>query len=403
MDILILGGGASGMACALAAARNPQNRVTVLERQARVGRKLLSTGNGRCNLTNLHAAPEDYAGGGAAFCAPALRAFPPGEILRFFRELGLLTTAEPDGRVYPSRTTPGAWWTCCALPWPGGKTSACVPPQCVMALRRKGAGFAVETETDRFFAHKVVVACGGAAGGKLGGTADGCRLLESLGHRRVPLRPALVPLAHRPRPAPELQRGEGRCGPPGSWPADGSWPGKPGSCCLRRQVSAARWASPCPGARPTGPGPALTLELDFLRDYSLEDILYLLRRRAEDPALEARELFTGCLHSRLGQMLCRAAGIPAAPMSTVTPAQLQAAAETAKGLVLPVLDAAGLDQAQVTVGGADTREFDPETLESRLCPGVYACGEVLDVDGPCGGYNLQWAWSSGLLAGRNFL
>ena len=82
------------------------------------------------------------------------------------------------------------------------------------------------------------------------------------------------------------------------------------------------------------------------------------------------------------------------------PPQLRAAAETAKGLVLPVLGAAGLDQAQVTVGGADTREFDPETLESRLCPGIYACGEVLDVDGPCGGYNLQWAWASALLAAR---
>ena len=402
MDILILGGGASGMACALAAAQNPQNRVTVLERQARVGRKLLSTGNGRCNLTNLHAAPEDYAGGGAAFCAPALRAFPPGEILRLFRELGLLTTAEPDGRVYPLSDHAGSVVDVLRFALARRENLRLCTAQCVMALRRKGAGFAVETETDRFFAHKVVVACGGAAGGKLGGTADGCRLLESLGHRRVPLRPALVPL----RTDPVLPR----------------------SCKgVKADVAARLLAGGRELARETGellftetgvsgpvgfalsrsaahsPGPALTLELDFLRDYSLEDILYLLRRRAEDPALEARELFTGCLHSRLGQMLCRAAGIPAAPMSTVTPAQLQAAAETAKGLVLPVLGATGLDQAQVTVGGADTREFDPETLESRLCPGVYACGEVLDVDGPCGGYNLQWAWSSGLLAGRNFL
>jgi len=128
----------------------------------------------------------------------------------------------------------------------------------------------------------------------------------------------------------------------------------------------------------------------------------LRRRRALWPELEANRILTGTVHSRVGQTLCRAAGISgASTVSALTDAQLDRLAALCRRLVLPVTGVSGFDAAQVTAGGVCTEEFDPETMESRLVPGLYACGEVLDVDGDCGGYNLQWAWASGLTAGES--
>ena len=114
---------------------------------------------------------------------------------------------------------------------------------------------------------------------------------------------------------------------------------------------------------------------------------------------EARELFTGLLHPRLGQVVVKASGFTVQPVEGLTNDDMCRIARVAKRFALPILGVCGFDQAQVTAGGLRTDEFDPDTLESRIVPGLYACGEVLDVDGDCGGYNLQWAWSSGRLAG----
>ncbi len=127
----------------------------------------------------------------------------------------------------------------------------------------------------------------------------------------------------------------------------------------------------------------------------------LLAKIAAFPSLEASELFTGMLHNRLGRIVVKAAGIPASlPLASLSEAQIAAAVSRCCDFCLPVLGVDGFDAAQVTAGGLQTGEFSPETLESRLVPGFFACGEVLDIDGPCGGYNLQWAWASGMLAGR---
>lgn len=398
MEILILGGGAAGMTCALAAADNPQHQITILERQARVGRKLLSTGNGRCNLTNLQAGPGDYAGADPAFCIPALTAFPPAAVLAFFRELGLLTTAEADGRVYPLSDHAGSVLDVLRFALAARPNIRLETGQCVQSLQRRDSGFSVATETGSFTARRLVVACGGAAGAKLGGGMDGYRLLGQLGHGRTALYPALAPLRTDP-----------------TWPrslkgvkADARARVMAGSRCLAEDcgellftetgVSGPLGFSLCRAVASGGEG--LTLALDFLRDYSPAEVRTLLARRAENTALEGRDLLAGCVQGRLGQMLCKYAGVPAGPMSLVTGDMLDAVARACKDFRLPLTGTAGFDQAQVTAGGVETADFDPHTLESRLCPGLYACGEVLDIDGPCGGFNLQWAWASGLLAGR---
>ncbi len=127
---------------------------------------------------------------------------------------------------------------------------------------------------------------------------------------------------------------------------------------------------------------------------------WLRLRRQTMGAHEASTLLTGSCHTRLGQMLCKAAGFTNQRAADLTDGDLERIARQATQFELPITGTCGFDQAQVTAGGLRTDEFDPQTLESRLVPGLYACGEVLDVDGDCGGFNLQWAWSSGHLAGQ---
>ena len=130
-------------------------------------------------------------------------------------------------------------------------------------------------------------------------------------------------------------------------------------------------------------------------------LVQLLKKKCVSlPNRAAEDLFTGILHNRLGKTLVKIAGISMdTPMISLTDSALSHAAETAKAFEVRYAGTQGMDCAQVTAGGIATADFDPYTLESRLAPGVYACGEVLDIDGDCGGFNLQWAWSSGRLAG----
>ena len=149
-------------------------------------------------------------------------------------------------------------------------------------------------------------------------------------------------------------------------------------------------------------GDGLTLSLDLLRGLSFGEALAHLRARAENaPQLTAGELFIGAVPNRLARMLAKYAGLRQdAPAASLDAKALKALAGAAKNFALPVRGTEGFANAQVTAGGIKTSEFDPATMRSRIVPGLYACGEVLDIDGDCGGYNLQWAWSSGHLAGR---
>ena len=397
--VAVIGGGASGMMAALTAARVPGRRVLLLERQQRVGRKLLATGNGRCNLTNLSASPADYCGTDAAFAAPALTAFTPEDTLRFFAGLGLLTVTEPGGRVYPLSDSANSVLDVLRFALDrSGVELLCGAP--VEEIRRKGRGFLLKgAESAPLYADAVILACGGAAGAKLGGVTDGYRLGKALGHHRTALYPSLT----RIRTAPEVPRALKGIR------VQAELQLRRGGELLARSRGEVQFTE----AGVSGPagfdlsraaacgGDGLTLHLKLL-PFEEDRLSALLRARREAfPALEASELFTGMLHNRLGRVLVKAAGLPAqVPLSDLTEAQLHAAARQCLDLALPVTGVDGFDAAQVTAGGLQTGEFDPETLESLLVPGLFACGEVLDIDGPCGGYNLQWAWASGALAGR---
>jgi predicted Rossmann fold flavoprotein len=151
------------------------------------------------------------------------------------------------------------------------------------------------------------------------------------------------------------------------------------------------------------PGKSLSLHFDLMPEWEEREVFLLLReRRANMEMLPAEQFLTGILNKRLGQMLVKYSGVSfSLPAARLREEQIETIAKAVKEFILPVTGTTGLQNAQVTAGGIETKYFDPETMESRLCPGLFAAGEVLDVDGACGGYNLQWAWSSGYLAGRS--
>ena len=398
--VIILGAGASGMVAALTAAESKNRRVLLLERQQRVGRKLLATGNGRCNLTNTEASPARYHGAGADFVRPALEAFPPEAALGFFRELGLVTVEEPGGRVYPLSDSANSVVDVLrfALDAAGVELRAACPAR---ALRReKQGGFSVVTDAETLRADKLIVACGGAAGAKLGGVGDGYELLAMLGHKRTALYPSLAPILTEPEYPRALKGvradcrlrldggGETLAEAAGELQFTETGVSGPAAFDLSRAASVG--------------GKGLTISADFFRDWPADAVPALLRaRRSRFPALNASEALTGMLHNRLGRMLVKYAGLDAnAPLSSLSDGDLDRLAQSCRDFRLAVRGVAGFDAAQVTAGGVRTSGFNPETLESWFVPGLFACGEVLDVDGDCGGFNLQWAWASGRLAGR---
>ena len=396
MVIGIVGGGASGMAAALAAAENNAVQVVLLERQARVGRKLQATGNGRCNLTNLHAAEGGYHGEEPSFADYAIGRFGPGETLNWFRDLGLFTVAEDGGRVYPYSDQANSVLDVLRFALEKPNITVKLGFE-VEKVKKTPSGFRVESKEETLECDRLIVACGGLAGTKLGGSMSGYKLLRGFGHKCTRLRPTLV----------QLKSG---------WNGIGALKG------VRANCHAAIFHNGHLHSESTGEiqfteygisGPVVfeisrdacqgngewICRLDLLPDIS-QDILTreLLRRRTT--SLPVSELLTGILHNRLGRVVTQAVGISGyVPVKQLDDNELEEVSRAVKQFEISLTEPMGMDSAQVTAGGIVTKEFNETTMESRIVPGLYACGEVLDIDGDCGGYNLQWAWSSGRLAG----
>ena len=398
MKVLIIGAGASGMMAALTAAEDPNNRVTLLERQNRVGRKLLATGNGRCNLSNIHASVEHYHGADPSFVRFALERFPVADTLSFFRDLGLLTVTEDSGKVYPFSDQANS--VVDVLRFALEQRGVDLRLGCeVLSISKKARGYNVKTADDAFFCDKLILACGGSAGGKLGGTDWGYKLLGSMGHSTTELRPSLVQIKTDATVTKSLKGVRADAG-----------------ITLKRNGQNVAFNSGEVQFTDFGiSGPAIfelsreidrhgdqVLLLDLMRPWQEHDVLALLqKRKANFPALAGEELLTGILHNRLGKVILKISGVEI-PQTAADYAEqdLQRIAHTIKYFPMTVTGIMGLELAQVTAGGVMTSEFRPDTMESRLNPGLFATGEVLDIDGDCGGYNLQWAWSSGRLAGK---
>ena len=338
-DVIIIGGGASGMMAALTAAEHGR-RVTLLERQSRVGRKLLATGNGRCNLTNHNVSPARYHGDDG-FCAYALNAFDVGSTLQYFASLGLLTVAENSGRVYPMSNMAGSVLDVLryALEQPAIEV---VTGQAVTAVKKTANGFTVRTETDAFTAGKLILAAGGCAGSKVGGVMDGYRLAKALGHHRTALYPSLVQLKTDPtypralkgvkaEALLTLRRGETVLA------------ARKGELLFTEYGVSGPAVFDLSRAASCG-GEGLTLALDLWPERTETEVLAWLRARRENsPALPGEQVFVGALHNRLGQMTVKYAAVTRRETcSDYTEDELASLARACKGFALPVTGAAML-------------------------------------------------------------
>ena len=404
MHIAIVGAGASGMIAAIAAAReNPAAQITIFEKQPRAGKKLLATGNGRCNLTNKTIDGRFYHGSGKPLAEKILNAFGAEETLRFFRSVGLLEAVQSDGRVYPFSDRANSVLDVLRMALEThGVTLMC--GSTVQNARFKKGRFVLDVacgdKTQVFFADRLIVCAGGLAAPKLGGTQDGYRILESFGHQKTKLFPSLTRLLTDPeypralkgiRADAEIRverAGETLAVSAGEIQFTESGVSGPAAFEVSRCASTQRNCD--------------TVALDLCRGLSEEMLIdCLMRRKRAFAAAPYEEIFTGILHNRLGKMLVRYAGIfGQKPCTSLTKEDAKALCSAAKHFRLPLRGTADFADAQVTAGGIACDLFS-ETLESMLCPGLYAAGEVLDVDGDCGGYNLQWAWASGYTAGKS--
>lgn len=406
--IVIAGGGASGLMAAVSAAQELERqgrrgRILVLEAAQRVGKKLLATGNGRCNLTNREAALAHYHGG-AKELAQVLEQCPPSQVLRVFERFGLLCRTETQGRVYPYNVQASAVLEILRLQLERyGVEIRCEFP--IAAIQKQPGGFLLTVEDGRqVLADTVVLALGGKASPQLGSNGSGFALASQLGHRVTLLVPALSGVKTEPHRAKPL-KGMRSYGVASLW-MDGEWVreeagevqfteyGLSGICVfqLSRHIHAALQEKP---------SRSVEVCLDLMPEYEAEFLAKKIAGHAKQyPDLPGTELLSGMVNQRVGQEIVRLTlgKLPAA--RAVSFSDCRDLAQTIKRFSFPIVGQGEWKSAQVTAGGVDCTQVHPKTLESRRCPGLYFAGEILDVDGDCGGFNLHWAWVSGMLAGR---
>ena len=400
MDIAIIGGGASGLFAAVAAASALPCRVTIYERQARVGRKLAATGNGRCNLSNTGVSLSRYHGNDTSFAGYALDGMNVKSTLALFRQLGLEVRTEPDGKIYPYSDSASSVVDVLRLAADSLGVVTLTDTEIVSMKKEKGK-FSFSDGKTKYMADRVIVACGGSASAPLGGTDGGYRLLQSMGHRLLPQHPSLVQIKTDTEYVRSLKgiraddcrvtlvSGKQKTESFGEVQFTEYGLSGPAIFDISRSVS-------------VGKG-NMTIFLDLFTPADEAETVRLLRARRDAFSERPCENYlTGMLQNRLGRVILKYAGVSSAmPASALSDDDIRKIAKAIKEFPFAVRGTMGLSKAQVTAGGIDTSGFDPETMQSRICPGLFACGEVLDIDGDCGGFNLQWAWSSGYLAGKS--
>ena len=390
-QIAIIGAGASGLMAAIAASGMRPHSVLLLEKNDRVGRKLLATGNGRCNLLNTRIDQTRYHGSGKNTALALLARIPPAFIMHTFEEMGLMLREEKEGRIYP--------FSGLASSVLDTLRAACdaraVQTRCnteVRGIARAGGKFRIDTKSgNTILADRAIIAAGGKAAPAFGADGAAHALLSSLGHTiRTPF-PALSPLK---LPAERIRGLKGiRLHAGVTLSAHGQAARREEGELLFTEYGVSGIAA-MQLSRSVEKSSFLTIHL-FDVDSARAQIQLRLRLFAGQPI---ENFFTGLFHKRVGLALLREAGIqPATPVS-------EAAADGLLPLLtdwqLPVLSTLPFQHAQITAGGALADEFDGQTLESLRVPGLYACGEAIDIDGDCGGYNLLWAWASGIAAGE---
>lgn len=389
--ICIIGGGASGLMAAVMAAREGAE-VTLLEHNDKAGKKLLATGNGRCNLTNLDQDPGFYHTRTPEAVRSVLESFSMQQTVAFFSGIGIYTRNK-NHCLYPASMQASSVLEVLNAEARYRKVKLKFREHVTAVLPQKDGQdpFIVQTQTWQYPTDAVILACGSAASSIEGADGSGYEIAKSLGHTVVPPLPALVPL-----------KGKGTY--------FSKWAGvrAEGKVSLLAEETIFQEAegeiqlteygvSGIPVFQVSGytvrlleEGVPVTLLLDFFPDFDREGLRKLLENRSRQcPYKNLKELLIGLFPKKLIEVLTEGC------------TQIEEVTAKIKEFPVPITGYKPLEQAQVCSGGVDLEQIDPKTMESKLIPGLYFTGELTDVDGLCGGYNLQWAWSTGALAGKH--
>ena len=400
-DVIIIGGGASGLCAAVAIKQiSPSLTVRLLEALPRVGKKLALTGNGRCNITNRNITTDLYHGAHPEFCEYALSRFNRQVCEEFFLNIGVPFVFEGD-KAYPASLQASSVVDC--LRFAAEELGVIVMTDTKATnIQLSGGLYKVIADKLSFLADNIIIAAGLMSGGdRLGCDGSMVNLLAKAGFDTVEMRPAIVQLKTAPDIVKQLKGI--KVNAEISLKSDGK--------ILRKEYGETLFCDyglsgppilQVSGAAAKAEGKC-TVSLDLIPEKSLDtlctELLYRvkkLRNRNSD------EFFTGMMNKRLGQVILKMSGLKlGSKVSELDKSAVCKIASVIKSMSFEITGNTGFINSQATSGGLDTAQFDSKTMMCIANRGLYAVGEILDIDGDCGGFNLQWAWSSALCAAHN--
>ena len=386
-DVVIIGGGAAGLMCAIEAGKRGR-RVLVIERSGQIGKKILISGGGRCNFTNLHVTPENFLSANRHFCKSVLARFTPADFIAMVERHGIGYHEKERGQLFCDLS---AKLIVAMLANECRQAGARIDVNGVVtSVERMGEVFTIETSSGPFHAASLVIASGGLSIPKMGATNFGYELAKRFGHTIVPTRPALVPLTFS---ADDLARYQDLSGI--GLPVEASCQGQSFSAPMlftHRGIS----------------GPAILqissywklgeeLRVNLLPGIDVAE--WLLERQQSRAAAELKSVLGERFPKRLAERLSELR-LDSRPLRQYRAAELRQVASQLHSWAFHPSGTEGYRTAEVTAGGVNTAELSSTTMESRKVPGLYIIGEVVDVTGHLGGFNFQWAWASGHAAGQ---
>lgn len=397
---LIAGGGAAGLMAAIVAADRGDS-VTLLEKNDRLGRKILISGNGRCNVMNAESGPQHFHGADPDFARHALAAFPVEDTLAFFHDIGVETRVERRGRVFPASNQ--ATSVVRLLEDRAVRAGVEIVYEADMSLLETGEAFRVGTADGLTFgADRVIVTTGGTSAPSIGGSDDGIRLVCALGHRRTAIYPGLGPLETERSTLHKLQGVramvdaeaivDGEVVKRDAWEILFRYYGLSGLVIFNLSEAVAPFVE----------DREVSVRINFFPGLNADEVEEKLRARwNRHPHRTVGFSFTGLLPDKIPPVLLPLLGVkPDLPSAGITAEIGRRIAEGLTAYDVRVLASRPFAEAEVMVGGVVTDDVDPATMESKVVPGLYLAGEMLDVHGDLGGFNFQWAWSSGWVAGQ---
>ena len=399
-EIAVIGGGASGLIAAITA-RKAGKKVTILERKERILKKVLVTGNGRCNLTNARASISNYFGKNILLIENILNNFTPQNVMDFFYELGVICNEEERGKVYPLSGQASS--VVDALRFEAEKLGIKIETEFyVRKIEKDGFKFKISSEDKRKIeANRVILSTGGQSYPELGSNGSGFQLAKDFGHSITKLSPAIVQLKTEKYQVKGLQ----------GIKADTSvtaYGDNKKICTYNGELLFTDYG--ISGNVVFNISFVMPLyknvefEIDFMKKFDYNELYELLRKRKKIMAhLTMENYFNGMINKKLGQFLSKMSGIEklSKPVKDLNDNEIRKLCTSLKKYRINILETTGFKNAQVTAGGISLDEVNTDTLESKIIKGLYFSGEVLDVYGECGGFNLQWAWASGYIAGKN--